>query len=117
MKLVHLIALVQAIYFGLTGLWPVVHIRSFMAVTGPKIDLWLVKTVGVVIVAIAIPLFTSVLHRNVPIDIMLLGIGSSLGLTAIDAYYVAKKTISKIYLLDALAEVILIVAWIVAWTR
>jgi hypothetical protein len=115
-KLLHIIALAQAIYFGLTGIWPIVHIRSFMAVTGPKIDLWLVKTVGVVIVAISIPLFTSVIHHNVTIDIMLLAIASSLGLTAIDVYYVAKKTIAKIYLMDALAEVILIAAWIMAWS-
>jgi hypothetical protein len=113
---IHIIALVQAIYFGLTGLWPIVHIRSFMAVTGPKVDIWLVKTVGVLIVAIAIPLFTSVIHNNVTIDVMLLAIASSLGLTAIDVYYVVRKTISKIYLLDAVAEVILVIAWLIAWS-
>jgi len=116
-KLIEIISLVQAIYFGLTGIWPILHIRSFMAVTGPKIDIWLVKTVGAVIVAIAIPLFTSVVHHNVTIDIMLLAIGSSLGLAAIDVIYVAKKVIAKIYLLDAVAEVILVLAWLVAWMR
>jgi hypothetical protein len=115
MNAVRIIAIVQAIYFGLTGLWPIVHIRSFMAVTGPKVDIWLVKTVGVLIVAIAIPLLTSVIHDNVTIDVLLLAIGSALGLTAIDVIYVAKKTIAKIYLLDAVAEVILVIAWLVAW--
>jgi hypothetical protein len=115
MNLIHIIALIQAIYFGLTGLWPIVHIRSFMAVTGPKTDIWLVKTVGVLIIAIAIPLLTSALHHKITIDIRLLAILSSLGLTAIDVIYVAKKVISKIYLLDAVAEMMLIIAWLVAW--
>lgn len=29
-----------------TGMWPLLSIKSFQAVTGPKEDLWLVKTVG-----------------------------------------------------------------------
>jgi hypothetical protein len=115
-KPIEIIALVQAIYFGVTGIWPIVHMRSFMAITGPKSDIWLVKTVAVLIIAISIPLGASALHRNVTIDLLLLAIGSSLGLTAIDVIYVARKTIAKIYLLDALAEVILIVAWLIAWS-
>src|SRR4051812_30979278 len=112
-----IIAIVQAVYFALTGLWPIVHIRSFMAVTGPKRDIWLVKTVGVLVSAIAIPLSTAVIHKSVTIDIMLLAILSALGLTAIDIFYVAKKVIAKIYLLDAAIEVILILMWLIAWIR
>jgi hypothetical protein len=33
----------------MTGLWPLVSIGTFQQVTGPKTDLWLVKTVGVLI--------------------------------------------------------------------
>ena len=29
-----------------TGLWPVVHMPSFQAGSGPKVDRWLVRTVG-----------------------------------------------------------------------
>lgn len=39
----------QGLYFLVTGIWPLVHIKSFQWVTGPKVDLWLVKTVGVLI--------------------------------------------------------------------
>src|SRR3954447_5977124 len=28
------------------GLWPLLHLRSFEAVFGPKVDRWLVRTVG-----------------------------------------------------------------------
>ena len=39
----------EGVYFFLTGVWPVVHLPSFIAVTGPKRDLWLVRTVGLLI--------------------------------------------------------------------
>lgn len=39
----------QAVYYFVTGAWVLVHLQSFMAVTGPKTDLWLVKIVGLLI--------------------------------------------------------------------
>lgn len=33
----------QGVYFGATGLWPILHLPSFLFVTGPKIDTWLVQ--------------------------------------------------------------------------
>jgi hypothetical protein len=36
----------QALYYLATGLWPLVHLPSFEAVTGPKTDDWLVHMVG-----------------------------------------------------------------------
>jgi hypothetical protein len=37
---------VQSAYYLLTGLWPLVHLPSFEAITGPKTDDWLVHMVG-----------------------------------------------------------------------
>jgi hypothetical protein len=45
-------ATTQAAYYLMTGLWPLFHRRSFEAVTGPKTDYWLVRTVGVLVAAI-----------------------------------------------------------------
>jgi hypothetical protein len=42
------VALIQAAYYVGAGLWSLASIRTFEAVTGPKTDRWLVKTVGVV---------------------------------------------------------------------
>lgn len=39
----------QGIYYVASGLWPLLHMRSFEAVTGPKRDKWLVNTVGALI--------------------------------------------------------------------
>ena len=36
----------QSGYYGVTGIWPILHLPSFEAITGPKIDDWLVHMVG-----------------------------------------------------------------------
>jgi hypothetical protein len=43
----------QAAYYLATGLWPLVHLPSFEAVTGPKTDDWLVHMVGLLAGVIA----------------------------------------------------------------
>lgn len=40
------LAWVQGGFYVVTGVWPLLHLPSFLAVTGPKTDLWLVQTVG-----------------------------------------------------------------------
>ena len=49
----------QGIYYVATGLWPILNMRSFEMVTGPKRDKWLVKTVGALITAIGSTLLFS----------------------------------------------------------
>lgn len=116
-SLLDLVAWVQGGYFVLTGLWALVHIRSFMAVTGPKQDLWLVKTVGALVVVIGAVLLVAARTRRLGGEIMLLAVGSALALTAIDVIYVSRGTILPIYLLDAAAEVVLVIGWLVGSRR
>jgi len=110
-----LVALVQGVYFLLTGVWPIVHLRSFLAVTGPKADLWLVKTVGAAVGVIGLVILLSGRGGRVTPEIILLGVGSAAALGAVDVVYVTKRVIPKVYLLDAAAEAALILAWAVAW--
>jgi fatty acid desaturase len=102
---------VQGVYFFITGIWPLVDIESFQWVTGPKTDLWLVRTVGVLIAVIAAAILLAAWRKNVSPEIKLLAIGSAAGLTAIDVIYVSLDVIAPIYLLDAAAEVVLILLW------
>jgi len=39
----------QAVYYFVTGLWPLIHLKSFFEVTGPRTDVWLVQMVDVLI--------------------------------------------------------------------
>ena len=45
-------------FYLATGLWPILHLRSFEAVTGPKLEGWLIKTAGTLITAIDYTLCT-----------------------------------------------------------
>jgi hypothetical protein len=112
-----IIALTQGTYYILTGLWGLLHIDSFMAVTGPKFDIWLVKMVSVLIVVISVVLLLSGYKKKITSEIIVLAIGSAIGFIAIDIYYVVADRISEVYLLDALAELILIIWWIIALAK
>jgi hypothetical protein len=109
------LGLVQGAFFVTTGLWPILHMRSFEAVTGPKTDKWLVKTLGGLIAAVggAVVVGGSERARMLP----MLGAGAAVALGAADVVYVAKKRISPVYLLDAVAEAGLIGAWLLATCR
>ena len=108
------LSLGQGGFYLLTGIWSLVSIGTFQRVTGPKVDLWLVKTVGVLVAVIGSVLTMAGLRQQSSPEIKLLAVGSAAGLTAIDVVYVARKRISPIYLLDAVAEVVLIAGWLVA---
>jgi hypothetical protein len=111
------VAMVQGGYFVLTGLWPILSIDSFQAVTGPKTDLWLVYTVGALVTAIGSSLLLAAANRRLSTEIAYLGIGSALALGAIDVIFVLRGVISWVYLLDAAAEIGLIIWWAALLSR
>lgn len=110
------LAAVHAVYYGVTGLWPLVHMPSFLAVTGPKTDLWLVRTVGVLILAITCPLALAAWRGAVVPEVFVLAVASCIGFSAIDIIYVGRGTIRKIYLADAAGEILLLGAWLLLWS-
>ena len=102
--------LAQGAYYLATGLWPLVSMRSFERVTGPKTDKWLVKTVGVLVAAIGSALLVAAKRNNQPsAEARLLAASSAAGLALIDIVYVTKRRIAPVYLLDALSEFALLV--------
>lgn len=109
----HLVALVQGIYFFITGIWPILSMRTFLKITGPKTDLWLVKTVGIILAVIGLVLNVAYFNAEINPSLIILAIGSALSLALVEFIYVAKRVISPIYLGDAIAELILIGWWLV----
>lgn len=95
-RMTTLLARVQGWFYLLTGLWAIVDLDSFQRVTGPKTDLWLVKTVGVLVAVIGATL---------------LAVGSALDLAGIHLVYTLGGRISPVYLLDAAAEIGLGLLW------
>lgn len=106
------VALFQGLYFLVSGVWPIIHIASFIKITGPKTDLWLVKTVGVLLAVIGAILLFAGVNDQITTSIFFLGIGSAAGLTAIEIIYVSQKVILPIYLLDSVLEILLMIWWI-----
>ena len=102
----------QGVYFFITGIWPILHLRSFMWVTGPKNDIWLVKTVGVLIKVMAITLLMASKRKEYTPAIGALAVSSAASLMLVDMYYALNDVIWDIYLLDAAAEMMLIFLWV-----
>jgi len=111
------LAVVQGGFDVVTGLWPIFHLRSFELVTGPKLEGWLVKTVGALISVIGGTLVSAGLRNRVTPEVRMLAVGSAAALTLVDIIYTAKRRIAPVYLLDAVVEVGLIAGWGVAYAR
>lgn len=110
------LALTQGFFYLVTGVWPLLHLRSFVAVTGPKTDLWLVQTVGALLAVIGGGLLLSGRRPAIGADWHVVGAGSALVLAVIDVVFVARDVIAPIYLGDAVVEATFVLLWLaVIW--
>ena len=98
----------QGFYYVLTGLWPVIHMPSFEAMTGPKVDDWLVKMVGLLAAVIGGTLSLASQRANHSLEIFWLAVSSALAFTGIDVWYALSGRISPIYLADAAVEIAIV---------
>jgi len=115
--LISRIWLAHAVYYVVTGIWGLVHIRSFEWITGPKQDRWLVKTVSLLVVVIGGVIGRAGASRRTTPETVALAVGSAASLTAIDVFYTSRRRISPVYLLDAAGNLVLITAWFMAIRR
>jgi hypothetical protein len=105
------ISLGQSGYYLATGVWPLASMRTFECVTGPKVDKWLVKTVGVLVSVVGVSLMLAARRKVVSPEARVLATGSAGGLAAIEVIYVTQGRISPVYLLDAAGEIALLMIW------
>lgn len=106
--------LIQGIYFFITLIWPVIHIESFMWVTGWKADIWLVKTVSALLLPYALICFWIAFKRQlISLLIILTMIVTGLGLATVEIYYYLNGSIRWVYFVDALLQMIFLIWWII----
>ncbi len=102
---------VHGLFNVANGLWPLLHMRSFEAVSGPKVDRWLVRTVGGLMVVNGLAqLAADDSEQRMSGRI---GMGTAAVLGGIDLRYGATGRIRRVYLLDAVVQA----AWLAAWAR
>jgi hypothetical protein len=116
MKIFRLLLWSQATYIVITAVWPIIHIDSFMAVTGYKHDVWLVKTVGALLIPVAVTLYIHLFINTDHRPAVVLGSLTALAFIIVDFYYALNDVISDIYLADGIAELIFLIVWIYVFT-
>ncbi len=107
----------QGIYTMLTALWPIIDIESFMRISGYKIDIWLVKTVSVLLLAISVSMLSTIFLKAPNYPVFLLALISAAGLAYVDFYYAFGERISKVYLADGIIEILFVLGWIIVFVK
>ena len=111
------LAVAHGAFYFLSGVWPLFDIDSFQAVTGPKFDLWLVRTLGLLLAADGVVLLVVAARRMIPGAIVALALLHAGALAAVDVTYVSLDRIAPIYPADAAVQTVLILGWLWAWTH
>lgn len=99
----------QGFYYLVAGLWPLFGMRIFMVLTGPKTDLWIVKTLGLLLSVIGVFLIGAGVRCKHSRELMMLAIGSVGVLAGVDISYAAKEVTSGVYLLYSFLEIVIII--------
>lgn len=102
---------IQVAYYVITAVWPMVHMRSFMSVSGYKADAWLVNTVSLLLLSICTS-FVLAIRTEVSEQVVVLSIATACAMIIIDVYYNMRGVIARTYLLDALIQGVFVVAWV-----
>jgi len=95
------------------GLWPLLHLRSFEWVFGPKTDVWLQMTTGGLLISAGVAQLAAAPGPQGPAQARRIGLGTALTLLVVDLIYVPKGRIRPTYLVDAAMQT----AWLTAWLR
>jgi energy-converting hydrogenase Eha subunit E len=99
---------IQGGYYCATGIWPWISLSTFEAVTGPKVDDWLVQTVGALAFAIGATLLCAAFRETISVDVRVLSVLSALAFGMVDVTFVAIGRISRIYLVDAMIQILVL---------
>lgn len=113
MKFTKYLLAIQGSYTFLTALWPIVHINSFMWISGYKHDVWLVKTEGVTLMAISVCLLTGIFAQGNILPIVALALFTSAGLAYVDFYYALNNVIRNVYMADGVIEILFALCWLI----
>jgi len=101
----------QALYYVLTGLWPLVSMPTFLRASGPKTDLWLVQIVAVLVLLIGVVIALATLRQNQSPEVIVLAMGAAVAFAGVDIVFHAQRIIPRIYLADAAIQLAILILW------
>ena len=108
-----LLALAQGAYYAVMGAWPLVHLRSFEVVTGPKLEEWLTKGVGASWLNVGIHLIETSRHGGrVRRDVRALAVRMAATFALFDFHYAGRRRrISPVYLINGFIQLGFVALW------
>jgi len=107
------LALAHGAYLVFIGGWPLLHLKSFEKVTGPKREEWLTKGVGACLANVGIQLIQSALRGGrVRREVRSLAVRMAMTFAAFDFYYAGvRRRISPVYLVNGAAQLFFAALW------
>jgi hypothetical protein len=105
-------ALAQGAFYLATGVWPLVSLRTFEAVTGPKRDKWLVRTIGVLLGVTGAALLRAARHGRVSGDLAFLAAAMAAGIGVVEGIAAGSGRVSRTYLADVAVEAAFTAGWL-----
>ena len=103
------LALAHGLYWAIGGLWPLVHLRSFEAVFGPKREDWLVQSVAVLMACNGLALL--LLARVPPRELRIATTAAAAGIGFIALRESLSGRISPLYAIDGFIELLFASGW------
>lgn len=107
----HVTAIVQTLYYVITGFWPVLHLASFLSVTGDKTDLWLVRSFGLIVAVIGLAIGYCTLRPSFLPAARFLGMLSASALVIIDVTIWTTAGVGAVYMIDFAVQAVLLGGW------
>lgn len=103
---------VHGVYLLIGGAWPLLHLRSFEAITGPKSDDFLVRSVALLLLLAGSILLA---QRKAPFErsAVQMAMGTSFSLGCVAVISALGGWIWKIYLIDGAIHLLFVLAWTV----
>ncbi len=107
------VARAQGLFNVVGGLWPLVSLRTFERVYGPKTDDWLQKASAGLLFSAGVTMLGAAITPEGLRYARRTGIGTALTFLLVDLVYVPRGRISPAYLMDAAKET----GWLIAWGK
>ncbi len=107
--------LAQGIYYLIRGLWLLLGHGFHGAATGETVTAFLSHSTGLLVLVIGAALCLAAYRRQGSPEVLLIALGAAVGLTVLDIVYVFNRSISVLYVLDAIIQACLVAAWVHGW--